>query len=482
MGKGKTLLILLLVVALLVGGYFAARHFSKEDDAQEETETATVPIDAMQTDDVAGVLYVSGSDKIELEKTEDTWYLKADHDFPVNQAYADTMAADAANLKAVRLISESADDFAQYGLDTPDTAYVFTLTDGSQVTYYIGNYNNVGSTYYLNVAGTEKIYLISDEFLDDFNHDLSDLADVEEMKTVSTDEINDLILTLDGDTTHLIHAPDGMPSVYSDLFTWYSDEETPADATAAQDLVGKAASFTQNGCADYRAEDAELASYGLDAPTLTAKFVYTVSKKIETGETDDDGEPVTETVTKEETMTLLVGAASDNGSLYAKTDASDVVYLINADYLQTLRDFDKTSLRNKRVCAVKSTEVDSMDLTIDGKTSTLTITRKETDSGESEAAYTFDGKKLSSEQFDDLYASIQSVNAEAFADKTVSMEDAPITATFHTSRKGFETITLRLAPYDRNFYVAELNGDYGALVNKRDAEKIIKTFESIREK
>jgi hypothetical protein len=123
-----------------------------------------------------------------------------------------------------------------------------------------------------------------------------------------------------------------------------------------------------------------------------------------------------------------------------------------------------------------------MDLTIDGKTSTLTITRKETDSGESEAAYTFDGKKISSEQFDDLYASIQSVNAEAFADKTVSMEDAPITATFHTSRKGFETITLRLAPYDRNFYVAELNGDYGALVNKRDAEKIIKTFESIREK
>ena len=172
-------------------------------------------------------------------------------------------------------------------------------------------------------------------------------------------------------------------------------------------------------------------------------------------------------MTREETVTLLVGNASKDGSLYAKTDASDVVYLIGADYLQALRDFDTQSLRNKRVCAVKSTDVESADVTIGGKTSTITV-----------PAYALDGSKIDAEQYDAFFAAVQSINAESFADKDASAQDATIVVTFHTSRPGFETVTLRLAPYDRSFYI----DDHGALVNKRDAEQIVKTFESIGEK
>ena len=89
-----------------------------------------------------------------------------------------------------------------------------------------------------------------------------------------------------------------------------------------------------------------------------------------------------------------------------------------------------------------------------------------------------DGTQITAEKFNDFYASIQSIYAEDFTDKEVSVEDAPIAVTFHTTRAGFETITLRLAPYDRNFYVSQ----DGALVNIRDAEKIIRTFKAIREK
>ncbi len=482
MGKGKKLLILLLVVALLVGGYFAAKHFLSDEVADDETDPASVPIGAMQTDDVAGILYVCGDESIELEKSGDTWYLKSDHDFPVKQAYADTMAADAANLEALRLVSENKADFAEYGLDAPETAYVFMLTDGSQTTYYLGNYNSFGGTYYFNVAGSEKIYLISGDFLDDFAYDLSDLADVPQLQTVSTQDIVDLTLTMDGETTHVLYKADGLKSVYSDMFTWFLSSTEPADANAARDLVGEAASFASNGCASYKADDAALASFGLDAPVLTATFVYTVSEQKDTGETDENGDAVTETVTHEETMTLLVGSAAKDGSLYAKTDASDVVYLIGADYLQSLRDFDLSSLRDKRLCAVQSTDVESMDVTIGGKASIVTVTRGKTDSDSETVAYKLDGAEIDTEKFNDFYAAIQSVYAEGFADKTVSMDDAPIAVTFHTSRKGFETVTLRLAPYDQNFYVAERDDSYGALINKRDAEKIVKTFELIGEK
>ena len=477
MGKGKKLLILLLVVAVLIGGYFAVKHFVTDDDAEPESESDTVPIGALHADDVAEILYVCGDETIDLVKDTDAWRLKDDPDFPVRQAYADTMATDAAELEAVRLVSESADDFAQYGLDEPETAYIFLCTDGSQVTYYIGNYNSFGATYYLNVAGTEKIYLISGDFLDDFGYGLKDLADVEAMQTVSTEEIYDMTLTLDGKTTRVFHVEDGLKTVYSDVFTWFSDDTTPVDAAVAQDLIGKAASFTESGCADYKAADDELATYGLDAPVLTAKFDYTVSERQETGETDEDGEPVTETVKHDETMTLFVGSAAKDGSLYVKTDASDVVYLIDAEYLQTLRDFDLASLRNMRLCAVMSTDVESMDVSINGKTATITVERTKTDDEET-AVYKMDGTEIASEKYDDFYAAIQSIYAEDFTDENVSVEDAPIAVTFHTTRTGFETITLQLAPYDRNFYVAA----NGALVNKRDAEKIIRTFETIGEK
>lgn len=483
MKKGKILIILLLIVALLVGGYYAAKHFlSGEDDGSSESESETIPVGAMQADDITDILYVCGDEMIELEKDGETWRLNADRDFPVKQAYADTMAMDAANLEAVRLVSESAEDFAQYGLDEPDTAYVFVLTDGTQVTYYIGNYNSFGSTYYMNVGGTDNIYLISGDFLDDFAHGLQELADVEPMQTVPTEDIRDLTLTLDGETTRVLYRADGLKTVYSDIFTWFSDEQTPLDPSAGQDLFGKAASFEETGCADYKADEKDLAAYGLDDPVLTAEIGYTVSEEKETGETDDDGEPVTETVTHDETMTLTVGSASNDGSLYAKTDASDVVYLINAEYLQTLRDFDRTSLRNMRMCAVMSTDVESMDVTVGGKTSTITIERTRSGENEETAVYTMNGAEIPSEKFNDFYASIQSVSAEDLTDKQVSMEDAPIAVTFHTSRAGFETVELRLAEFDRNFYVSQLDESYGLLINKRDAEKIIRTFEAIGEK
>ena len=473
MSKGKKLLVLVLVVAVLIAGYFVMQHFLKDDETPAETETQSVPVGAMHADDVTGIAYVCGDETIELEKNENTWYLKSDHAFPVKQAYADTMAAEAADLEAVRLVSESADDFAEYGLREPETAYVFTLSDGRQVTYYLGNYNNVGGMYYMNVAGTEKIYLISGEFLDHFGYALRDLADVPEMPTVSTQDVRGLTLTLDGETTHIFNAPDGLKTVYSDIFTWFLDEKTPADATAAQDLAGKAASFTSNGCASYKADEAALASFGLDAPVLTAKIDYTVSERIQTDRTDDDGEPIYETVSHDEKLTLTVGSAAKDGSLYAMTDASDAVYLIGADYLQALRDFDRTSLRSKRVCAVQSTDVVTMDVSIGGKTSEITVERKDADS----AVYKLNGKEIPADLFNDFYAAIQSLTAEAFTDKEASVADAPIVVTFHTSRSGFETVTLRLAPFDQNFYT---DGS-GALVNKRDAEKIIKTFESIGE-
>ena len=481
MAKGKKLLILVLVLAVLVGGYFAAHHFFGDQSEEESDAIDPVPVQAMQTDDVSRIEYLHGDEKIALVKEGDTWKLSDDPDFPVDQTLAEAMASDSAELSALRIVSEDRDDFAEYGLAEPETAYVFKLKDGKQVTYFIGNYNNFGGAYYMNVADDDRIYLIAGDYLETFDHGLADLADVPGMDQVTTEDVHGLTMTLDGKTTRLFSEPDGLPTVYSDKFTWFFDEKTPADSVGAHDLVGKTVDFSAEGCASYKADAAQLEAFGLTDPALTAKFEYTVSEEVDNGEVDEDDQPITETKTHEETLTLLVGGASKDGRLYAKTDRSETVYLLSPDYLQTLRDFDESSLRVGDICAIQTTDVQSIDVTINGKTSKLTVTSEKTDSEADDLVYKLDGKQISPSRFNDFFTSIQTMTSEGDADKTVQTEDAPIVVTYHLTRKGFETMTLRLKPVDSSFYVSDLNGDAGKLVNKRAVEKLIRTFEALGE-
>lgn len=479
MANAKKLLILLLVALVLGGGYFAAAHFLKEDDAGETPTEQGIAVEAMQTDDIVGIEYLAGDSEIRLVKDGEQWRLDDDRNFPVNQAYPATMAADAANLTAKRLVSESKDDFAEYGLDKPAVAYVFTLSDGSKVTYFIGNHNNYGDSYYMNVAGTQQIYLIASELLSDFDHDLTSLAEVEELRTASTDEVTKMTLTLDGKTTTLFYKEDGLPTVYSRDFTWFSDSKTPVDAVSARKLVGEAVSYASTGCGNYKATEAQLSEYGLDAPVLTLDVAYTVSETVDTGELDEDGLPVSETKTADCKLNLSVGKQASDGSYYAKLADSPTVYLIDAAYLDTLRAFDYKTLRSADVCAVRMADIQSMEVTLDGKTHKLVLERTKQSDGSESIRYTLDGAQITATEFSSFYSSVQGMTAEGFADRATT-GNAAITVTYHTSVKNFETMTLQFIPYDTNFYVADLNGRREVLVNKRDVESVCKAFRAMQ--
>lgn len=482
MGKGKKLLLLVLAVAFLTGGYFAVKHFLADDKQDmSDTHEEAIPVNAMQVDDIQQIEYLFGDEKIVLVREQDKWSLVHDPEFPVKQTLAQAMASLSASLSAVRLVSDNPDDFAEYGLSEPETAYLFTLHDGTKVTYFLGNYNSFGSTYYMNVAGTNQIYLISDEYLQAFDHGLSDLADVAAMPEVSTDQVHDLTMTLDGKTTRVFKNNDGQPTVYSDKFTWFFDEQTPADSVAARYLVGAVSAFVSGGCASYKSDADTLEAFGLTDPVLTAELEYTVTEEKDTGEFDENDEPITETVSEEQTLTLLVGGAYKDGRLCAKTDHSDTVYLIQPDYLQDLRDFNYDDLQVSDICAVQTTDVQSMDVTINGKTSSIRITREQNGADTEKIVYQLDGKQISPSRFNEFFSCIQTMQSEGTADQTVQMDDAPITVVYHTSRNGFETITLCLKPFDANFYVSELDDDYGKLVNKRDVENLINVFNLIGE-
>lgn len=474
MKKGLKLTILLLVVVLLAGGYVAAKILFKDADDADADDADAVAIGAVQQDEIAGIQYNFGEEVITLKREGDKWFLEDDPEFPVEQAYPDAMAADAAGLQARRLVSSNADDFAEYGLDNPTTAYVFTKTDGEQVTFLIGNYNSYGGTYYLNVAGTTEIYLIEGSFLDDFDYGLAKLADVPDMDTVSTDQVTALRMTLDGETTLLQFFEDGLDTAYTGTLQWFVGRDTPADTVQVHDLIGKAVAYTENGCAAYKADEEQLAEFGLEEPVLTLAVNYTDTQSVETGEKDADGSPVTEEVSTPKSLTLYVGGQAPDGSYYARTDGSDTVRLLLPEYLDNLRAFDLSTLRAADVCKLSTNEVTSLDVTVGGKTQTITIRRGKDDAVD----YTLDGKQVTAVQFNDFFSSIQGVVSEGFAREETEGEEA-LRVVYHTNRTGHETCTLTIASYDRNLYAAHLDEGDGVLIAKKDVESMLAAWDKL---
>ncbi len=481
MRKGKKLIIFILLIALLVGVYFAVSKFLGEDTGDtDHKKEEIIEIGTMNPDEIALIQYVFDDESIAFVRDADSWHLSTDKDFPLDQSAVSGIISEVTSLKASRFVSDKKEDFSEYGLSEPSSEVVFELTDGSEITYRIGNFNSFSDSYYFNIRGDEKIYLVSAEFVELFNKGYEDLADVEALTTVSTEEVNTVNFVLDGKKNVIFNEPDGLSTVYTDSYTWFSDSVTPIDSDAAQKLAGLSVAYTESGCADYSADSNELAAFGFDNPTLSITVDYTVTEEIDTGETDENDLPVTETKVSEKVLSLTVGGQREDGRYYAKEAKKDVVYLIEADYIDNLREFDYKSLRYRDVCLISAEEIDSMTVTANGKTSVINITHSVGDDGIARADYTLDGKLMTATDFYSVYSSIQSIVSEGITDEKVTETKADITVVYKLNRDGFSEMTLKFIPFDRSFYAVDFNGRCDILVNKRDVEKIAEAVNGLK--
>ena len=482
MSKGKKLVLMLLLILVFIVAYFAVTHFLSEDDSVPPAETSdeSILIDALRADDVEKIHYIYGEEDITLSKREGTWFLEGDDKFPVNQVSASELATSAENLMALRLISDTSDCFADYGLAQPSVAYVYTLKDAKTVTFFIGDYNNFSDSYYLNVQGEEKVYLVPASFVALFEKGRTDLADVEPLSEISTEQVRGVKWSLDSVLSEIFMSDEGLETVYTDSYTWFTDEVTPIDTDKATELAGLLVSFKQSGCADYSAGQDELSSYGFDEPVFSATIDYVVSTEVETGELDVNELPKTETKNTDMTLSIIVGGQHNDGRYYLKCLDSDIVYLIDPEYIDNIRSFDLMTLRYSDVCLIDVEEINSMEISYGGKTRLIQISHGKDESGNPTAEYTLDGQVLTAVDFYNIYSSVQSIVSEGITDKSVTESEAYITINFKLSREGFADMTLRFIPFDRSFYVVDFNGRCDILVNKRDVENIATSLDNLK--
>ena len=83
----------------------------------EESSSAAGVAAFSPTGAVSVICYENEGGEIALEYLDDTWTLRRDADFPVNQTSAESMANYLAPLNATALVTQSGADLVAYGLD-----------------------------------------------------------------------------------------------------------------------------------------------------------------------------------------------------------------------------------------------------------------------------------------------------------------------------------------------------------------------------
>ena len=104
----------------------------------EESSSAAGVAAFSPTGAVSVICYENEGGEIALEYLDDTWTLRRDADFPVNQTSAESMANYLAPLNATALVTQSGADLVAYGLDEPSNRIEVATDAGETCTVLVG--------------------------------------------------------------------------------------------------------------------------------------------------------------------------------------------------------------------------------------------------------------------------------------------------------------------------------------------------------
>ena len=170
------MLLILAVLAAAYGGIHVYNQKQEEKEAGEEAEKLTVA--DFKTDDVTAFSYVLGGQVYAYTKTDGEWTWDGDISLTLDTSQIDAMLDAVTGLTAESEITDG-EDLAQYGLENPSGIITLNTADGT-TTLQLGDKNAVTGKYYLKVAESDKIYLVSRDLSGTFSKTPQELLKEEE--------------------------------------------------------------------------------------------------------------------------------------------------------------------------------------------------------------------------------------------------------------------------------------------------------------
>ncbi len=477
-----TVIAAVLAVGVLAGGTVAVVKLIPEKEEKGETTSSlqTVSLLNGEADDLKSVtvqnengefqLYAetvkTESDTEDGEETETTsWYLKGVSREATGEYAVSNVASSAASLNAIRKITEKTE--ADCGLENPRATVTAKKTDGSSYTIKIGKESPDGVGVYLTLSTAEGIYLADNSVAADFLFDALDLADTSSVPGVPTGELdskylddNQSLTTFDTLTLSGGNFPKSMVIVPNEAkeLSSYVAYITLAPTKRIADNIDTIMTFFQNGVScdgaySYDISTSSRSSFGLNKPDFSLRV--TIGKK---------------------TFSYDFKKQADGG-IAVWYDGAVLIKKIAADSLDFLNS-KPTDFYASWVCLEAINDLSSFTVKAREKTYTFGIVYDDSEEAEESYVITYEGKKLTAQNFQDFYQACISLSCADYTVETLSGEpDLTFVFTYSDKSKGKTTVEFRKASETK--YQYRSNGIDMGKVTASSLNKLLKYLDRV---
>jgi hypothetical protein len=227
----------LLIAAIVLAGLSGLVYWSNKHKAAEagkpapDTAPKILTLDEKQVDQVT--IHKAGSDPFVVARIGDRWEITKPEPGPADQDAVNSIVSTAGSLTSDRLIDEKPDSLAPFGLAEPLNELTFHLKSGSSVALLLGNDTPAGSSTYVKLGYSPKVYSLASFSKTNLDKPLNDLRDKRLVTFDDADKVSRLELM--GPTGPVIEFGRNAQGDWQ----IFKPETLRADATQVQEFLRK---------------------------------------------------------------------------------------------------------------------------------------------------------------------------------------------------------------------------------------------------
>ena len=455
--KKKGLIIAFTVLVLFSALYFVLKslNLSEKETEQKAVVKTVFKMDAKDISEIK--LEYNGNTSTFLHEN-DVWTYAEDEAFPLSESAMSDFVSNVTLIESSREI-KNPEDAAEYGLDNPEVKVTVQNKEGKEALLEFGDDNEAVGGFYLKKDGEKPIYLVDSTVKQKLCIEVQDLAETEEIPSISSTEIKKVEIDKDGVTIRL-KKDDASETgwMYEKIQAGKNVGSVAADSGKVSSLMGNYSGITWKEFVSY--DKNNLADYGLDAPVA-------VSIEYEVKETAEETK-----VTKN--VVLYIGKQNEAGDYYAMLKDGKYIYTISAATAESIMTINESDLVSSLVADYSFADLDKATFVRNNET--YVATKKEEESGQK---YYLNDKEVDKTVFSEFFSKVTSME---WQNRSIEAEtNNPSEMTIMFEKNGGMNVTVDYYSYDTNFYLVVDSKGNKMLVNKMKVREMLEAFDSMIE-
>lgn len=459
------------LLAVLAVACIATFAVSRYQEYKEEIATSDEVILEVDPETVTALSWSIDGQSLGFHK-DDTWQYDGDEAFPVDEEKIGELLDRFAEF-GVAFRIENVEDYGQYGLDSPECTIDLDAGDQSYE-IKLGDFSKMDEQRYVDI-GDGNVYLVSDDPMEDFDLELSDLIQNDEIPAF--EQVSSIAFT--GTESYTVAYEEDSGKSYSADDVYFNQDGQPLDTSLVESYLSSLSGADLSQYVTYNATEEELEKYGMNDPELTVAVDYTT--------TDEDDKEVSDSIMvsiarapddREDLDALEAESeADDSGSdatsditAYLRVGESPIVYQLSGDDFTTLMKASYNDLRHQQVFWGDFEDVTQIDVTLEDASHTITSEKKD-----GERVYRYNDDEI---DLTDFTTALEGLTADRFADgETAGQEE--ISLTLHLDNETFPTVSIRITRYDGELCLVEVDGENVSLVSRSEAMDLVEAVQAI---